>query len=111
MLVGISPANSLSHESLVQLANTYRSDSWNQQPLLPSNKPMMSQYVSVSYVKVPDSTLSCVPLGVVNNGVLTIGNVSAPLYNPDEKMKVPDVLFYDNPQVITHCPPGEMRHH
>ncbi|KAG7233756.1 hypothetical protein INR49_006615 [Caranx melampygus] len=34
----------------------------------------------------------------VKDGVLTIGNVSAPIYNPSEKMKVPDVLFYDNPQ-------------
>ncbi|KAM9851049.1 von Willebrand factor A domain-containing protein 8 [Aulostomus maculatus] len=35
---------------------------------------------------------------LVKDGVLTIGNVSAPTYNPNEKMKVPDVLFYDNPQ-------------
>ncbi|XP_061735639.1 von Willebrand factor A domain-containing protein 8 isoform X2 [Nerophis ophidion] len=35
---------------------------------------------------------------VVKDGMLTIGKVSAPVYKPDEKMKVPDVLFYDNPQ-------------
>ncbi|XP_041807194.1 von Willebrand factor A domain-containing protein 8 [Chelmon rostratus] len=35
---------------------------------------------------------------IVKDGVLTIGNVSAPVYNPSEKIKVPDVLFYDNPQ-------------
>ncbi|XP_060945197.1 von Willebrand factor A domain-containing protein 8 [Limanda limanda] len=35
---------------------------------------------------------------VVKDGVLTIGSVSAPIYKPSEKMKVPDVLFYDNPQ-------------
>uniref|UniRef100_A0AAX7V7Z6 von Willebrand factor A domain-containing protein 8 n=1 Tax=Astatotilapia calliptera TaxID=8154 RepID=A0AAX7V7Z6_ASTCA len=34
----------------------------------------------------------------INDGVLTIGSVSAPIYNADQKMKVPDVLFYDNPQ-------------
>ncbi|KAK2905316.1 hypothetical protein Q8A67_007115 [Cirrhinus molitorella] len=34
----------------------------------------------------------------VKDGLLTIGNVSAPVYSPDEKMKVPDVLFYDNVQ-------------
>ncbi|XP_067371715.1 von Willebrand factor A domain-containing protein 8 isoform X1 [Channa argus] len=34
----------------------------------------------------------------VTDGVLTIGSVSAPIYHPNEKMKVPDVLFYDNPQ-------------
>ncbi|XP_014326008.2 von Willebrand factor A domain-containing protein 8 [Xiphophorus maculatus] len=38
---------------------------------------------------------------VVQDGVLTIGTVSAPIYNPDHKMKVPDVLFYDNPQHMT----------
>ncbi|KAM6934858.1 von Willebrand factor A domain-containing protein 8 [Xenentodon cancila] len=35
---------------------------------------------------------------VVKDGVLTIGSVSAHIYNPTQKMKVPDVLFYDNPQ-------------
>ncbi|XP_073701902.1 von Willebrand factor A domain-containing protein 8 [Garra rufa] len=34
----------------------------------------------------------------VKDGLLTIGNVSAPVYSPDEKMKVPDVLFYENVQ-------------
>uniref|UniRef100_A0A8C7VAX1 von Willebrand factor A domain-containing protein 8 n=1 Tax=Oncorhynchus mykiss TaxID=8022 RepID=A0A8C7VAX1_ONCMY len=34
----------------------------------------------------------------VKDGVLTIGSVSAPVYNAGEKMKVPDVLFYDNAQ-------------
>ncbi|KAI9519069.1 hypothetical protein NQZ68_032124 [Dissostichus eleginoides] len=34
----------------------------------------------------------------VKDGVLTIGSVSAPVYIPTEKMKIPDVLFYDNPQ-------------
>ncbi|CAN9498551.1 unnamed protein product [Ophioblennius macclurei] len=35
---------------------------------------------------------------LVKDGILTIGDVSAPVYNPSEKMKIPDVLFYDNPQ-------------
>ncbi|XP_071782446.1 von Willebrand factor A domain-containing protein 8 [Centroberyx gerrardi] len=34
----------------------------------------------------------------VKDGMLTIGSVSAPIYSADEKMKIPDVLFYDNPQ-------------
>uniref|UniRef100_A0A8C2ZYH6 von Willebrand factor A domain-containing protein 8 n=1 Tax=Cyclopterus lumpus TaxID=8103 RepID=A0A8C2ZYH6_CYCLU len=34
----------------------------------------------------------------IKDGMLTIGNVSAPVYSAAEKMKVPDVLFYDNPQ-------------
>ncbi|XP_053521402.1 von Willebrand factor A domain-containing protein 8 isoform X1 [Artibeus jamaicensis] len=34
----------------------------------------------------------------VASGSLRIGAVSAPIYNAHEKMKVPDVLFYDNVQ-------------
>uniref|UniRef100_A0A5F9D324 von Willebrand factor A domain-containing protein 8 n=1 Tax=Oryctolagus cuniculus TaxID=9986 RepID=A0A5F9D324_RABIT len=34
----------------------------------------------------------------VVSGSLRIGTVSAPVYNAHEKMKVPDVLFYDNVQ-------------
>ncbi|XP_075419136.1 von Willebrand factor A domain-containing protein 8 [Tenrec ecaudatus] len=34
----------------------------------------------------------------VSSGCLRIGAVSAPIYNAQEKMKVPDVLFYDNVQ-------------
>lgn len=45
---------------------------------------------SLSYVKC---------LGEVSSGSLMIGTVSAPIYNAHEKMKVPDVLFYDNIQV------------
>eukprot|EP00066_Takifugu_rubripes_P009279 XP_003976079.1 PREDICTED: von Willebrand factor A domain-containing protein 8 isoform X1 [Takifugu rubripes] len=38
--------------------------------------------------------LSC----IVKDGVLTVGSVSAPVYNPSLKIKVPDVLFFNNPQ-------------
>uniref|UniRef100_A0A7M4DXF6 von Willebrand factor A domain-containing protein 8 n=1 Tax=Crocodylus porosus TaxID=8502 RepID=A0A7M4DXF6_CROPO len=34
----------------------------------------------------------------VHNGILKIGSTSMPIYNPNEKMKVPDVLFYENTQ-------------
>ena len=34
----------------------------------------------------------------VDNGILTIGNTSAPLYNPLVKTKVPETLFYDTAQ-------------
>ncbi|XP_030056405.1 von Willebrand factor A domain-containing protein 8 [Microcaecilia unicolor] len=34
----------------------------------------------------------------IKSGILRIGNASVPVYNPDEKMKVPDVLFYENTQ-------------
>ncbi|KAM8820841.1 von Willebrand factor A domain-containing protein 8 [Eudromia elegans] len=34
----------------------------------------------------------------ISNGVLKIGAVTMPIYNPAEKMKVPDVLFYENTQ-------------
>ncbi|RVE58198.1 hypothetical protein OJAV_G00206850 [Oryzias javanicus] len=36
----------------------------------------------------------------VKDDVLTIGKVSAPIYSSAQKLKVPDVLFYDNPQHI-----------
>uniref|UniRef100_A0A8D0WGU2 von Willebrand factor A domain-containing protein 8 n=1 Tax=Sus scrofa TaxID=9823 RepID=A0A8D0WGU2_PIG len=36
----------------------------------------------------------------VTSGSLKIGAVSAPIYNAHEKMKVPDVLFYDNIQGV-----------
>lgn len=39
--------------------------------------------------------------GEIVSGSLRIGAVSAPVYNAQEKMKVPDVLFYDNVQVRT----------
>ncbi|TRY92386.1 hypothetical protein DNTS_024700 [Danionella cerebrum] len=34
----------------------------------------------------------------VSDGVLTIGDVSTPVYQTEERMKVPDVLFYENIQ-------------
>uniref|UniRef100_A0A8C6JZL1 von Willebrand factor A domain-containing protein 8 n=1 Tax=Melopsittacus undulatus TaxID=13146 RepID=A0A8C6JZL1_MELUD len=34
----------------------------------------------------------------INNGILKIGSVTMPIYNSAEKMKVPDVLFYENEQ-------------
>ncbi|XP_053563944.1 von Willebrand factor A domain-containing protein 8 [Bombina bombina] len=34
----------------------------------------------------------------VKSGILRVGSVTAPIFNPDERMKVPDVLFYDNTQ-------------
>ncbi|OWF39225.1 von Willebrand factor A domain-containing protein 8 [Mizuhopecten yessoensis] len=37
----------------------------------------------------------------VDNGTLRIGHTTVPLFNPDNKTKVPDVLFYDNPQHLS----------
>lgn len=54
-------------------------------------------------VQTHSKCCSCIFLGSVKDGVLTIGTVSTPVYNPNEKIKVPDVLFYDNPQVNTHA--------
>ncbi|XP_050802815.1 von Willebrand factor A domain-containing protein 8 isoform X5 [Gopherus flavomarginatus] len=34
----------------------------------------------------------------IHNGFLRIGSATMPVYNPNEKMKVPDVLFYENTQ-------------
>ncbi|XP_059683052.1 von Willebrand factor A domain-containing protein 8 [Gavia stellata] len=36
----------------------------------------------------------------VNDGILKIGSVTMPIYNSTEKMKVPDVLFYENAQHV-----------
>ncbi len=38
--------------------------------------------------------------------MLRIGSTSAPVHNPDLSIKVPDVLFYENPQVRTGSPRG-----
>ena len=37
--------------------------------------------------------------GEIRHNTLRIGNTEAPVFNPDNKMKVPDILFYENPQV------------
>lgn len=36
----------------------------------------------------------------VNNGVVTIGDTAVPQYKTLDSVKVPNVLFYDLPQVI-----------
>ena len=35
---------------------------------------------------------------------MRIGTTTAQVYNPENRMKVPDVLFYDNAQVNTQSP-------
>jgi len=37
--------------------------------------------------------------GEIKDGILRIGNTRVAVHNPDTKMKVPDVLFYENAQV------------
>ncbi|XP_075344945.1 von Willebrand factor A domain-containing protein 8 isoform X1 [Mycteria americana] len=44
--------------------------------------------------KVEENDYTC----EINNGMLKIGSVTVPIYNSTEKMKVPDVLFYENAQ-------------
>ncbi|KAK7499225.1 hypothetical protein BaRGS_00009485, partial [Batillaria attramentaria] len=34
----------------------------------------------------------------VREGTLRLGHTSVPVYNPDNRTKVPDILFYENPQ-------------
>ncbi|KAG8452289.1 hypothetical protein GDO86_004191 [Hymenochirus boettgeri] len=34
----------------------------------------------------------------IKSGILRVGNITVPVYNPHDKMKVPDVLFYENKQ-------------
>jgi len=38
--------------------------------------------------------------GEIKDGILRIGKTSLPVYTPETKLKVPDVLFYENAQVI-----------
>ncbi len=38
-------------------------------------------------------------IGEIKDGVLRIGNTEVAVHNPDLSIKVPDVLFYENPQV------------
>ena len=47
------------------------------------------------------SSLTLTHTGEVKDGVLRIGNTTVPVYNPDNRTKVPDILFYENPQVCT----------
>jgi len=39
--------------------------------------------------------------GEIKDGVLRIGNTTVPIHAPATKLKVPDVLFYENAQVMT----------
>ncbi|KAM9319394.1 von Willebrand factor A domain-containing protein 8 [Gastrophryne carolinensis] len=34
----------------------------------------------------------------IKSGILRLGSISVPVFNPDEKMKVPDIVFYENNQ-------------
>ena len=42
--------------------------------------------------------LPCSP-GEVKDGHLRVGSTRVPVFNPETRMKVPDILFYENPQV------------
>jgi len=45
-------------------------------------------------------------VGEVKDGILRIGNTMVPVYTPEMKLKVPDVLFYENAQVMMcNCVP------
>uniref|UniRef100_A0A672IEL6 von Willebrand factor A domain containing 8 n=1 Tax=Salarias fasciatus TaxID=181472 RepID=A0A672IEL6_SALFA len=60
------------------------------------SKACLSRFLpSLARASLEKTLTNC---SIQTNGVLTIGEVSAPVYNPSEKMKIPDVLFYDNPQ-------------
>ncbi|CAG5132917.1 unnamed protein product, partial [Candidula unifasciata] len=37
----------------------------------------------------------------VKDGIVRIGETSVPVYNPENRTKVPDILFYENPQHLT----------
>ncbi|XP_041128021.1 von Willebrand factor A domain-containing protein 8-like isoform X1 [Polyodon spathula] len=59
-------------------------------------KNLLDSGIVDSYVvsKQEEKDKSC----EIKDGTLKIGKVSVPVYNPDEKMKVPDILFYENAQ-------------
>jgi len=42
-------------------------------------------------------------VGEIKDGLLRIGDTSVPVYSPETKTKVPDVLFYENAQVTVQC--------
>ncbi|XP_075447188.1 von Willebrand factor A domain-containing protein 8 isoform X2 [Ascaphus truei] len=44
--------------------------------------------------KMQDKDYSC----EIKSGILRVGSVTVPVFHPEEKMKVPDVLFYENTQ-------------
>lgn len=44
-----------------------------------------------------DKAITC----EVKDGMLRLGNTSVPVYNPDNRTKVPDILFYENPQHLS----------
>ena len=44
-------------------------------------------------------------VGEIKDGNLHIGQTTAPVYNPENRTKVPDVLFYENHQVRASCIP------
>ncbi|KAK3095149.1 hypothetical protein FSP39_010820 [Pinctada imbricata] len=44
-----------------------------------------------------DEAITC----EVNDGSLRIGKTSVPVYNPENRTKVPDVLFYENPMHLS----------
>ena len=37
----------------------------------------------------------------IEDGILTIGTTSSPLYNPSTKTKIPETLFYDTYQNVS----------
>uniref|UniRef100_A0A452ENS0 von Willebrand factor A domain-containing protein 8 n=1 Tax=Capra hircus TaxID=9925 RepID=A0A452ENS0_CAPHI len=60
-------------------------------------KNLADAAIEISTANSPESDLEDYKCEV-SSGSLRIGAVSAPIYNAHEKMKVPDVLFYDNIQ-------------
>ena len=40
-----------------------------------------------------------IPVGEIKDNKLRIGTTEVDVYNPENKTKVPDVLFYENTQV------------
>jgi len=58
--------------------------------------------LTATNVRLPLAASDCLlsfTVGEIKDGVLRIGNTCVTVHSPETKMKVPDVLFYENSQV------------
>uniref|UniRef100_H2MDU3 von Willebrand factor A domain-containing protein 8 n=1 Tax=Oryzias latipes TaxID=8090 RepID=H2MDU3_ORYLA len=97
LILGLTP--NVPKEAAEQLLNFTHSLRRGNDPTAKSLASSFSTRQLIAKGRSPYCIL-CISLGAVKNGVLTIGKVSSPIYSSVQNLKVPDVLFYDNPQHI-----------
>ena len=66
---------------------------------MPKTKWNNKTYYCYEVSRISDRCYLICLAGEIKDGRLRIGNTEIQVHNPDTKMKVPDVLFYDNVQV------------